>query len=111
MKKTIIIVACALVVIGLGIGGYFMGWYSPMGFAPETGEEPQYIGVEAAKDIALLDSGVAAGDIGRIRAAFEKEDGSAYYEVEFNAGDREYSYDIAAKTGNILDIDRDSIYD
>lgn len=81
----------------------------------ETGEyaaatDPQaarYIGVDKARELALADAKVAAGDALFLRAALDWEDGKAVYEVEFCAGNTEYDYELDALTGAVLKRDKD----
>ena len=69
------------------------------------------IGEKKALKIARKDAGVSKADIAYSNAHLDMDDGRTVYEVEFQAGEIEYSYDIDAYTGEILDRDQDSIYD
>ena len=69
------------------------------------------IGEKKALKIARKDAGVSKSDIAYSNAHLDMDDGRTVYEVEFQAGEIEYSYDIDAYTGEILDRDQDSIYD
>ena len=69
------------------------------------------IGEKKALKIARKDAGVSKADIAYSNAHLDMDDGRTAYEVEFQAGEIEYSYDIDAYTGEILDRDQDSIYD
>ncbi len=62
-----------------------------------------YIGLEAAKDKALQDAGVAAKDATFTKAKLEKDDGVAEYDIEFYTATHKYEYEIHAVTGAILD--------
>lgn len=66
-----------------------------------------YIGVERAKEIALKDSGLNAGDVRFTKEKLEHDDGIAIYEIEFVSGKKEYEYEISANDGRILDHDVD----
>lgn len=61
------------------------------------------IGKDAAKDIALRHAGLTSGDIARYECSYERENGTMVYEIEFKSGGYEYSYDIDAATGRIVD--------
>ena len=69
------------------------------------------IGEKKALKIARKDAGVSKSDIAYSNAHLDMDDGRTVYEVEFQAGEIEYSYDIDAYTGEILERDQDSIYD
>ena len=66
-----------------------------------------YIGIDAAKEIALNDVGISADDVTFTKAKLEKEDGVAVYEIEFISGTTEYDYTIQAADGAILEYDID----
>jgi len=65
------------------------------------------ISLDEAKQIAFDHAGVN-GDKARFDDEdLDEDDGVLYYELEFDAGDVEYEYDIHAKTGEILEFDHD----
>jgi len=66
-----------------------------------------YIGEAKAKSIALAHAGLAESEVTRIRVEFDRDDGLYIYEVEFDKGRMEYSYDIDATSGTILEWDHD----
>lgn len=79
-----------------------------------TNDEPyidtstnQYIGVNAAKEIALAHAGLKTGDISKLEVELEKENGLMIYEVEFKYSGYEYEYEINAVTGKILEWERE----
>lgn len=61
-----------------------------------------YIGVDAAKAIALEAAGVSETDASFTSTALDERDGTDYYDVDFTAGELEYGYDIDAMTGLII---------
>ncbi len=67
------------------------------------------IGKKKAKSIALKDAGLKASDVKNFHVSVDYEDDydTDIYEVEFDKGRDEYSYDIHAYTGKILDKDID----
>lgn len=70
----------------------------------------QYIGSKKAKQIALKK--VPGATV--VKVEFDRDDGVPLYEVELIKGEFEYEIEIHAKTGKILDIDKecmDVIYD
>ena len=66
-----------------------------------------YIGIEKAKSIALAHAGLKAADARFEKAELDKDDGAACYELEFRSGNMEYSYEIHAESGKILDYEKD----
>lgn len=74
-------------------------------YGQETQAEENYIGVEEAKKIALEHAGLSSAKFSK--AKLESDDGRMIYELEFHQGNKEYEYDIDAKTGKILDWDHD----
>lgn len=64
-------------------------------------ENNEYIGKEAARNIALADAGVKLGDVTQLEIDFDFDDGKYLYEVEFKVGTTKYEYDIEAKSGEI----------
>lgn len=69
------------------------------------------ISEDEAKAIALKAAGVNEKDSTFTKVAREFDDGREKYEIEFVAGDQEYSYDIDAYNGDIIESERESIYD
>ncbi len=66
------------------------------------------IGKQKAQEIALADSGVAAGDALHLIVKPDWDDGVRIYEVEFYTASQEYDYEIHAETGDILSRDREA---
>ena len=65
------------------------------------------ISVEKAKKIALKYAGVKESDAKFVKAKMDIYDGRKKYEVEFYSGGREYSVEIDAVTGKVLEMDID----
>ena len=57
------------------------------------------IGVEKAKSIALKDAGVS--NVKFTKAKVDYENGVKVYDIDFRKGNKEYDYEIDAKTGKI----------
>lgn len=79
------------------------------GVLPET--DGQYIGNDAAKQIALKHADMTEDEVRFIHAHLELDDGRWKYDVEFIKDSTEYDYDIDALTGEILSFDQDAEYD
>ena len=60
------------------------------------------IGEAKAKTAALKHAGVSATAIREYECQLDTEDGVRVYEIEFKAGNYEYSYEINASTGTVL---------
>lgn len=79
--------------------------------------EKAYIGKEKAKQIALNAAKLKEKDVKNLKTEFDSDKGVFIYEVEFDFGNKEYEYDINAKTGKIvktdieIDDDKNDIYD
>ena len=67
--------------------------------APSGGAD---IGYAKAKSIALNHAGVSENEAYDMEIELDDEDGTLVYEVEFQSGNVEYSYEINAATGAIL---------
>lgn len=65
----------------------------------------KYITAAKAKAIALQNAGLTASQVYGMRVEKDYDDGRYVYEVEFKYGWYEYSYEIHATTGRILDKD------
>lgn len=68
------------------------------------------IGQEEAKKAAFQDAGIQETDALRVRVSKERDDGILSYEVDFSAGDKEYSYEVKASDGSILSSDIETLY-
>ena len=65
-------------------------------------QQPQYIGDDKAKEIALKDAGFAAGDVTELKSELDLDDPTVHYDVDFKQGGMEYDYDIDAVSGAII---------
>ena len=70
--------------------------------AATTQNSNNYIGEDAAKEIALTHAGVAAADCTELKVELDTDDAVVHYDVDFKAGGMEYDYDIDSTTGDIL---------
>lgn len=76
---------------------------------PNTETPPEAPLTEAqALEAAYAHFQVAEADVEHLRVELEREDGREVYDIEFDAGTREYSCEIDINTGKIVssDIDR-----
>lgn len=65
------------------------------------------IGKEKAKEIALQHAGVSADQVIWEEVERDYDDGRLEYQIEFRVGNKEYEYEVDAKTGNIFERDFD----
>ena len=72
-----------------------------------TEKDNNFIGVDKAKEIALKKAGLSSGDVIFDRTELDIENGVHVYEVEFRMGKKEYTADIKADDGKILEFDVD----
>ena len=61
-----------------------------------------YIGLDAAKTVALEDAGVDASSATFSTAELDRRDGIEYYDLDFVSGGQEYEYDVNAITGQVI---------
>jgi uncharacterized membrane protein YkoI len=73
----------------------------------ETTQITGAISKEKAKSIALNDAGLKESKVRQLEVEFDREDNK--YEVDFEYNGKEYSYEINATTGKIIDkeVERD----
>ena len=72
-----------------------------------TQESAGYIGAEKAKSIALSNAGLTAASVTGLISELDSDDGAAVYEVELIYGGYEYEYKIDAKSGAIIESDKE----
>lgn len=66
-----------------------------------------YIGEARAKEIAFSHAGVSADAVHEYEAELDEDDGMMIYEIEFEAGNYEYEYEIDAVSGSVLKYEWD----
>lgn len=92
MKRIPLICTAALLTLALaGCGG------------TQTAGQAEYIGLDAAKAVAVEDAGIQEASAEFSTAGLDKRNGIDYYDVEFTAGGRAYEYNIDAVTGLIIE--------
>ena len=75
---------------------------------PEPTEPvPQLLTAKEAEAIALVHAGLTAEEVIFEPTETDREKGKTVYEVEFRAGNWEYSYEIDAETGKILEWEKE----
>ena len=94
MKLKAIPALCAAGLLALALTGCGGG---------TAGGQAEYIGIDAAKAVALEAAGVAEDDAVFSTAGLDKRNGMDYYAVDLTAGGRSYEYDIDAVTGVVID--------
>ncbi len=67
------------------------------------------ISEDAAKNFALVDAEVSPQDAVFYKADFEYSHGRFIYEIEFQAGDVYYDYDIDAATGSVIERESETV--
>ena len=92
MKRKMISSLCAALLLTLALAGC----------AQQTAQA-EYIGIDAAKAIALEAAGVSESAATFSTAGLDKQNGTDYYAVDFTANGQSYEYDIDAVTGVIID--------
>ena len=68
----------------------------------QPSSQAEYIGIDAAKAVALEAAGVAESAASFSTAGLDKRNGMDYYTVDFSAGGQSYEYDIDAVTGVVI---------
>ena len=94
MKRKAIPALCAAGLLALALTGCGGGI---------AGGQAEYIGIDAAKAVALESAGVVEDDAVFSTAGLDKRNGMDYYAVDFTAGGQSYEYDIDAVTGVVID--------
>lgn len=93
MKRVSVIIAIAVAIATLGVGGVY---------AAGQIAKNNSISEDHARNFAYVDAGVLPEECSDIRTKFDFEKGRFVYEVEFTAGDLRYEYLIDSHSGLIL---------
>ena len=94
MKRKAIPALCAAGLLALALTGCGGG---------TAGGQAEYIGIDAAKAVALEAAGVSESAATFSTAGLDRRNGMDYYAVDFTAGGQSYEYDIDAVTGVVID--------
>ena len=92
MKRKAIPALCAAGLLALALTG-----------CGTAGGQAEYIGIDAAKAVALEAAGVSESAATFSTAGLDRRNGMDYYAVDFTAGGQSYEYDIDAVTGVVID--------
>lgn len=76
---------------------------SVMAGCGQQSSQAEYIGIDAAKAIALESAGVSKATASFSTAGLDKKNGMEFYAVDFTADGKSYEYDIDAVTGVVID--------
>lgn len=77
----------------------------------QQSKQAEYLGIDAAKTIALAAAEITESDAVITTAELEEKNGISYYEIDFTAGGQEYDYDIDAISGKIIENQTKAIDD
>ena len=66
-----------------------------------------YIGKDKAKSLALSKAGLKESEVYNLTVELDADDGILVYEVDFKTKEKEYEYEINAKTGTFIDSEVD----
>ncbi len=65
------------------------------------------ISAEEALEMALAEAGVTPESVRNLTNNLETENGILVYDIDFTSGILEYSYDVNAETGDVVESDRE----
>lgn len=74
----------------------------------KTGSSNQKITQDEALQIAYEKFQVSSENVKNVKVKLDKENGIEVYDIDFDAGNKEYSCDISTTTGEILNFDSDA---
>jgi len=69
------------------------------------------IGEQLAVETALKHAGLTLEQVENLNCERDEDDGTYYYEVTFRSGTWEYEYEIAAYSPNVLDWEKEQVFD
>ena len=72
-----------------------------------TESKTETITRDRAIELALNHAGLAKSDVRDLEAELDRERGGTYWEIDFESGNLEYSYDINAQTEEIRKIEKE----
>ena len=73
----------------------------------QTESDTNLITRDRAIELALNHAGLKKADVRELEAELDRERGGVYWEVDFESGNLEYSYDINAETEEIQKIEKE----
>ena len=74
---------------------------------PQATQPVATLSKEDAIDIALEHAGLPRDQIRRLECEYDRDQGRPEWDIEFDCGGFEYSYEIHAETGVILEWDKE----
>ena len=74
-----------------------------------TGETA--LDADAARAVALTEAGLTEDQVTFVKTSLDYDDGRQVYDIEFVSGDVEYSFEVNAQDGSILEYSQESVYD
>lgn len=80
---------------------------TPTAIQAGSSQNTSEISLEKAKEIALSHAGIASANAFEMEGKLDWDDGMSIYEIEFKAGGYEYSYEVDAATGSIVEFDKE----
>lgn len=80
---------------------------NPVSTTTSSGQEATLITREQAIATALTHAGINQSDTRDLEAELDRERGGTYWEVDFESGEYDYSYDINAETGAIITSEKE----
>lgn len=104
MKKKIIIIVSTILLLAAAITAGSVYYFVIL---PRS----DYMGKDSAREAALSDLGVTSDEVRLLDVDLEKEDGYPYYEVSFTHEQTEYEYAVDVMTCEIMNIEKESIFD
>ena len=105
MKQKHLIALCAAISLTLTL--LLSGCARSVPTGANSGNDTDRLTIEQAKEIALNHAQVAAADAKWDDREFDLDNGRQVYELEFKAGGMEYSYEIDARSGEILKAEKE----
>ena len=97
-----ITIALAAILALAGCGGSQPTPSSTSASTASSEQSADYIGEDAAKEIALKDAGIAEASTSGVGVNLDSEETPVHYDVNFEAGGLNYDYGIDALTGAVL---------
>lgn len=76
-----------------------------------SAEKEKSVTLEKAREIAVKDAGIGNAEVSFTKAKLDTDDGVKIYEIEFTYNGNEYEYDINAKTGAIIEKNKEPVDD
>lgn len=102
MKKTVLLILVLTLIFVLPACTKATGGATDKSNSHSQSAENELISRDKAIETALKDAGLAKTDVYDLEAELDYEFYGTFWEVSFDTREHEYSYDLNAKTGDIL---------